>query len=146
MKTQRPSDQAVQRGMPTFVCIVALCLALTFARNSSYHTTLTLWQEVVERNPNRARAHNNLGNAYLNLGMTAEAIEEYQRTLALDRYYVKTYYNLGTALEDAGRPDEAASSYAFYCKNSPPDFRRPIACERAQVLSRAGKNIGANRH
>jgi len=145
MDTQRRSGSAMQRSITAIVCVLALCTTLTVTRNSIYHSTLTLWQEVVDRNPKRARAHNNLGNAFRTHGMLAEAIEEYKRTLALDRYYVKAYFNLGTALEDAGRPDEAASYYAFYCKNSPPDHRRPIACERAQVLSRTVKRTEANR-
>jgi tetratricopeptide (TPR) repeat protein len=135
----------MQLRVVAIVCVVALCTAVTVVRNSIYHTTLTLWQEVVDRNPKRARAHNNLGNALRTHGMLAAAIEEYQRTLVLDKYYVKAYFNLGVALEEAGRPDEAASYYAFFCRNSPPDFRKPIACERAQVLSLAAKRTEANR-
>jgi len=120
--------------------IILTNIGLSYHRNSIYGSTLTLWQDVATKNPKRARAHNNLGNAYLGLGMLPLAVEEYKRTIALDRYFVKAYYNLGMALESMGKPADAVYYYGVFCSKSPPDPYRPVACERYQVLTRnAGK-------
>jgi len=114
--------------------IVVACIALSHHRNGTYHSKLSLWLDVVVKNPGRARARNNLANAYFLLGRTADAVIEYRKALELDRYFVRAYYNLGMALEEMNRPDEAVYYYGVYCRDAPSNFLKPVACERYRVL------------
>src|SRR5262249_41704679 len=52
-----------------------------------------------------------LGNAYFRLGKKTEAIEAFQRAIKEDKTYLAAYYNLGAALFEAQRYDEALKAY-----------------------------------
>jgi tetratricopeptide (TPR) repeat protein len=117
------------------ITVVLLLLMLSIYRNSIWQTPISLWQDVAKKNINKARVHNNLGNSFALAGRTLEAITEYKTALALDRYYMEAYYNLGTYLEDMGRADEAMAYYSIYCKGAPFSFRKTAACDRYNILS-----------
>src|SRR5262249_15466714 len=52
-----------------------------------------------------------LGNAYFRLGKKTEAIDSFQRAIKEDKTYLAAYYNLGAALFEAQRYDEALKAY-----------------------------------
>ena len=58
-----------------------------------------------------SRAHNNRGNALLDLKRPAEALASYHKAIALKRDYAEAHYNRGNALKDLERPAEALASY-----------------------------------
>ncbi len=58
-----------------------------------------------------ATVHQRLGNIYLDLGRTAEAISELQQTLEINRTDADALRLLGNALEKQGRTAEAILSY-----------------------------------
>jgi tetratricopeptide (TPR) repeat protein len=61
-------------------------------------------------NPNFADAHNNLGNIYQKVGQIDSAIIHYRKAIQLNPN-AQTYYNLGIALQDRKRIDEAIDCY-----------------------------------
>jgi len=65
----------------------------------------------LERDPDHAEAHFNLGTVFRDLGQRKEAEASYRRGLALKPGSVEGYNNLGTLLEDMGRYDDAEASY-----------------------------------
>ena len=69
------------------------------------------YQKAVALQPDFSEAHNNLGNALLNTGRSAEAIEQYREALLSQPDYVEAYNGLGAALLAAGRPQEAVEQY-----------------------------------
>jgi len=86
---------------------VALGVA-TVQRNQDYHTELAIWSETVARCPGNARAHGNLGRAYLGLGRWAEAVAACREELRLaPAYKGDARANLGRALTELGRAAEA---------------------------------------
>lgn len=89
---------------------VALC-ATTVARNQTWRSEIILWEDVVSKSPNKARAHSNLGRAYENARMPAEAMGSFERALTLRPDDPKIMSNAGNAYMASGRYDEAIELY-----------------------------------
>ena len=118
------------------VVIILLAVAV-HQRNLVWDTKLSLWTDVAQKSPKKARAHNNLGNCYMLLDHPFKAIEEYKITLSLDPNNVETYYNLGLNLENVGIINQAVYYYDIFCKGAPPAYadQKRQSCERVQTLS-----------
>ena len=61
--------------------------------------------------PDYAEAHNNRGNALMDLKRPAEALASCDKAIALKPDYAEAHYNRGNALMDLKRPAEALASY-----------------------------------
>ena len=100
-------------GAPWLV-LTAVLLALgstTVARNRHYRSPVILWQDTLERFPNDATAHNNLGHALASSGGFQEAVAQYHEALRLKPHDANAHYNLGNALARLGRTDEAIEHF-----------------------------------
>jgi Flp pilus assembly protein TadD len=69
----------------------------TWQRASTWMDPLTFWRDAVQKAPNKARPHNNLGEQYSKLGRLDDAISEYKRALAILPAFETARNNLGTA-------------------------------------------------
>jgi tetratricopeptide (TPR) repeat protein len=87
--------------------VVALLTFLTIQRNQEYNSTLTIWQDTVEKCPDNPRAHHCLGIALMDTGNAPEAIGQYEQALRLKPNYFEVHSNLGIALLRAGRAQQA---------------------------------------
>jgi superkiller protein 3 len=83
----------------------------TYARNTVWKDSISVWGNAVEGSPNKAGPHNALGLAYFDLGRIDKAINEYQSAIKLDPDFSDAHYNLGIAYSDQGRIDEAINEY-----------------------------------
>jgi len=93
------------------VIIILLLSTATYMRNIVWSNEVTLWEDCVEKSPQKARAHNNLGKALSSQGRTAEAIDHFLQALRIKPYYVEAHNNLGNALDKQGRIKEAIDHY-----------------------------------
>lgn len=82
-----------------------------------------LYRQVVEANPQRPDAHNNLAVALKAAGKTEQAIRSYRRALKLDAAYATARFNLARALRDIGDVDGALSHFARLRQEHPEDGR-----------------------
>jgi tetratricopeptide (TPR) repeat protein len=81
---------------------------LTIERNRDYRSDLEIWTDTVAHCPGSARAHGNLGRAYLVLERWEEALAECQVELRMDPTgNGDARINIGRALTGLGRPAEA---------------------------------------
>ena len=104
------------------VLTIALSLAgATYARNLVWKDWITLWSDVVEKSPGKARPHNVLGIGYVNLDRNEKAIHEFQTAITLNPEYMEAYFNYGVALNSLGAFDEAIAVYLKALKLAPSD-------------------------
>ena len=68
-------------------------------------------KEAVQLDPDNAVFHNALGVVLLDLRRPAEAQEEFQRAVNADSNYAEARHNLGLAMAEQGRFDEAIVQY-----------------------------------
>jgi hypothetical protein len=83
--------------------VFASLLYLTSRQIGIWQNDLVLWSYVVEKEPNRVPiAYNNRGLALKESGRFDEAIEDFEKTIALDPSRNKAYNNLGVLYLKAG--------------------------------------------
>jgi protein O-mannosyl-transferase len=70
-------------SMALSLILVGVFTFATYARNSIYHSHVTLWAEVVKKAPNKRRAHENYGQALSSEGFYKEAYNEFKTVMSL---------------------------------------------------------------
>jgi len=83
----------------------------SWQRTLVYKNEEVFWADTVARNPNCWMGYNNLGNALLQKGKVDEALEQFQKALEINPYYVDARSNLGAALFQKGQLDDAVAQY-----------------------------------
>ena len=91
--------------------IVSLGTA-TYLRNMIWQDGLTLWSDVVSKNPENHRGHYNMGHALARQGSLKEAIGHFSEAVRIKPNCAKAHYNLGNALERQGSLKEAIGHFS----------------------------------
>lgn len=112
--------------IPLVMLITASLLAMTFLRNRDYRDPVTMWTDVVTKQPTNARAFNNLGNALSLAGRNDDARRAFETALRLDPNHADASYNLGRLLHDAGHPRESIPLYRRAQAAAPDDIESSI--------------------
>jgi tetratricopeptide (TPR) repeat protein len=129
---------AAARGALAGGLLVLLALA-SWSRNGAWETRVALWSSAVEATPGRARPHQNLGYAWMVRGQHERAIGEYRAALDLGpdrRLAAEILRNLGSALAQLGRHDEAGQALAAAAQH--PDVEASARTLRAMSLVQLG--------
>ncbi len=91
----------------------------------------------------QATLHNLIGYLYLSQQQPEQAVPELQQTIALNPGNLEAHNNLGNALRQTGRFDEAAAQYGYVLNNRPPGSPSPdptrVKFNRATALGQAGQ-------
>ena len=99
------SEMAIWLRQKTFVLAGAAWAlvfgGLTVTRNQAYQNEVSLWEDTVIQSPDKARAHNNLGYAYMLAGRNSEARREFEIALKIAPDYYKARNNLLRLESDA---------------------------------------------
>ena len=91
---------------PAVVLLLAALLAGTIARNRVWHDERSLWADVVEKSPHKARGYFHLGQAYASSD-PVRARQLYERGLQIEPQNADGHTNLGLVLLSQGDPDHA---------------------------------------
>ena len=108
-----------------YLCITSLSIFflvfgwLNIQRNITWQTEISLWQDTLNKSPNKARVQHNLGKAYQNVGMLDNALNYYNNAIALDPYHLKAYYHLGTVYVKRGQLDKAKQNFQIAVEIDP---------------------------
>ena len=87
-----------------------------------YAAARDFYQTAVDKDPNDAEAHNNLGQALLRLNRVPEAVTHLERAVALvpDKWAYR--FNLAHATGEAGQWDRAVNEYRIAVRLFPADY------------------------
>ena len=86
--------------------LVILCAA-TIVRSAVYEDEVSLYTDIVGKSPNKARPHNNLGDALKKANRFDEARPRFERALELQPNYPDALNNLATIYNGYGRKEDA---------------------------------------
>jgi tetratricopeptide (TPR) repeat protein len=89
------------------VALSILLVGLTSSRNAVWRSEVSLWTDVVEKAPDKARGYNNLAMAYSGMGKTDEALRNFDIAVLKEPDFPLAHYNMGSVLGRLGRLDEA---------------------------------------
>jgi protein O-mannosyl-transferase len=92
---------------------------LTMRQNALYCNAMTLYQAVLEKNPDCVMAQFNYANALSKTGRTQDAIKHYDEAIRLKPDFVMAHYNLGNALVNTGRPQDAIEHFQEFLRLKP---------------------------
>lgn len=95
----------------TLIIVVILYSYSTYERNKVWKDEYTLWTNVIERYPDSARAHTNLGIAYADRELFKDAAIEYLKAIEIDSRYVLAYFNLGNVYTVTSNTEDAIKTY-----------------------------------
>ncbi|HVT73729.1 MAG TPA: tetratricopeptide repeat protein [Lacunisphaera sp.] len=111
------------RAMLAFSALAIVLGLATRRRCMDYGSEVTIWTDTVAKVPGNARAHGNLGRAYLQLGRWDEAIAACRAELRLaPNYNGDAHANIGRALIALGRPAEAIPELEAAVRGKPEAF------------------------
>ena len=101
---------AVPKQSALLVAAASACAAMfvvTWLNVQHWRNSTTLFQHAIDVTNDNYVAHNNLGLALRQQGHPDQAIEHFERALAIRPVFSEAQNNLGDALLSKGRPDDA---------------------------------------
>jgi tetratricopeptide (TPR) repeat protein len=102
-----------KRFLQPAVCGILLLVlgALTWRQSAIYTDVVTLYQDILRKNPACWMAHYNLGIALRDRGQNEQAIAHYRQAVAIRPEYAEAHYNLGRILVERGEFADAIAHY-----------------------------------
>ena len=97
---------AAQARLAAAAALLAVLAGLTWRQAGMYNDMETFYRTTIAKNPGAWMAYNNLGT-YLDEHKRPGAMDEYEAALRIRPDYVPAQFNLGVALLDSGRFEEA---------------------------------------
>jgi tetratricopeptide (TPR) repeat protein len=104
--------RSIQRTAVIALTLMIIALSgATYARNAVWQSEISLWEDVVNKSPRKARGYNNLGLAYMSKGLNNMAIAQFLASLELDPKNYRAHNNLGNIFFSTGKIDKAIEQY-----------------------------------
>jgi protein O-mannosyl-transferase len=115
----RDKYKLVAMGILAILTISNSCLA--YERNKVWKDDLSMWNDIVKKSPDKARAVTSRGLAYAELGQWEKAVADYTRALQIDPKAHYTLISRGLAYKNMGRFDDAMADYTSAIAINPAD-------------------------
>ncbi len=93
------------------VCIVITLSVICFIRNQVWRNELTLWEDIVQKSPNKSRVNANLGRVYGSLKRYREAIVYLDKAIALEPKDDISIMNRGSMYYELGDTKKALQNF-----------------------------------
>lgn len=128
----------VLKKWPRFVYILPIILltfgAMTFARNIVWDTAISLWNDTIEKAPNKQRSYNNRGLHYYMQREYDKAIQDYSRGLEIDHDNELLLKNRAKAYLADGKPNLALVDLKNFLKYYPKQHEVMLEIADAYML------------
>lgn len=92
------------------LALLAALIAVTFARNETWHNEGRTWYNIIQKSPRKARAYNERGLPLLDNGDHAGALRVLGRSLEFNPYQPQVSSNLGLAFETTNQVEKAINA------------------------------------
>jgi len=86
---------------------------MTYERNKAWRDEITMWNDIVEKSPGKARAIMSRGNAYMKLEQWNNAKDDFTKALIIDPKLVLALTNRGYTYRNLGQYDKAIADYTM---------------------------------
>jgi len=99
----------IERRVLAAACaaVVAILAGATYIRAQIWSSEVALWEDTVQKSPNKARVHFQLASARYNLGQCDLAVAEYQKVANLERPGYDLLVDWALAYDCLNQPDVA---------------------------------------
>ena len=131
----RLTDQRRFLGRGLAVGVIAILAFLTWRQSGTYRDVETLWRTTIARNPDCWMAYNNLGIELSGRGEFDQAIQQYDKSIALEFGSAQAHYNLGTALLQRGEVERALAECRISLNLQPNDPDAQVALGNALLAA-----------
>lgn len=113
-------NRKIKKISIAIVALVIIVLAgATCARNTVWQSDISLWEDAINKSPQKARGHINLALAYMSKGLNEKAISHLLTSLDIDPQSHLAHNNLGNVFRSIGQPDKAILHYKTALKLNP---------------------------
>ncbi len=112
-------------GVTIAGAVVALLTLATCQQSQLYRNPVSLYTKTLQNNPTCWLLRDNLGLILLNMGRTADAIEQFHQTLLVNPDYPLAHNNLALALRKSGQLAEAVDEFHRALKIKP-DYAKAL--------------------
>jgi hypothetical protein len=102
-----------------FLSVIFTLSLAAYMRNMVWKDEVSLWEDVVEKAPQKARGYINLGSALEDRGESEKAILNYERALRLNPNQPMAHNNMGDVLNKRGDLEEAILHFSQALKLKP---------------------------
>jgi len=131
-------------GVAIIVTVIIMFSVLTYSRNNIWSSEIALWQDNVEKSPQKARPQNNLGNVLSRQGRTEDAIKLYLQALRINPDFEDAHNNLGLTLKKNGHIEEAKEHYLQALRINPESEKTHL--NLGNILYNQGRTEEAKEH
>ena len=81
--------------MRVFACLIMVLSLVSFQRNKIWKDEISLWSDIVQKSPHKARGYINLALAYKAKGDLPQAMSAYDQAIEAEPDFADAYYNRG---------------------------------------------------
>jgi len=93
------------------IVLIAVLSAASYKRNQVWENQVTIWSDVVQRSPHKARAYNGLGVAFDEEGYLVDALTNFNKAIEINPYYEHAYNGRGNVYSKQGLIAQALWDY-----------------------------------
>jgi protein O-mannosyl-transferase len=122
LAAQRHLVDSTARTPVTFILGITLVIVLgvlSWQQTQHWKNSATLWQRVLNTDPDSTIGHHNLGNYLVDQGKLEEARMHYLKAIAIDPTYAQAHVNLGMVLSRQNKLKESMAHIRLGLQNDP---------------------------
>lgn len=109
----------VNRSLLFFVVILIALALTTYERNRVWRNEYTLWDDTVNKSPNKAMPHVNLGNAFVRRNLLDNAEKEFKAALEINQRDTRAINGLAVIYYNQKNYDEAIRLLEILASDKP---------------------------